>query len=486
MRTARWVSGAALLVLVAYVDLDIADVAPGVLTTDRPVAAAPGAPAPESPARLVLAATGDRPVPTPAESAARPAPASLAAALDPLVAAPALGPSVGVVVRDGATGQVLYAKDAAKARTPASATKLITAAAVASALPMSTTLDTAVVRGGPGEIVLVAGGDTLLAPGAGEPGAVPGRAGLADLADQVAARLTSGGAAATPAPTPEQAPTPANSPVRVVLDDARLAGPRIDPAWIPADVAIGYAGPVAPLGLTTYRPVPGGDVPLDPALGTARAFRDLLAARGVRVAAGVARGAAPAGAQRLGLVKSAPIGDQLALALAESDNTLTSALARVAAVRSGVAPTFPAVASWITDRAKALGVPTEGLVVADPSGLAPGSTASASTLAALLVMGARGTVRDLDRVYADLPTAGLVGTLSGRYLAGPARPGAGLVRAKTGTLTGVSSLAGTVVDADGRLLVFAVQADRVPADGTEEARDALDALAARLAQCGCR
>ena len=43
-----------------------------------------------------------------------------------------------------------------------------------------------------------------------------------------------------------------------------------------------------------------------------------------------------------------------------------------------------------------------------------------------------------------------------------------------------------VVDADGRLLVFAVQADRVPADGTEEARDALDALAARLAQCGCR
>ncbi|QQS01484.1 MAG: D-alanyl-D-alanine carboxypeptidase [Austwickia sp.] len=198
------------------------------------------------------------------------------------------------------------------------------------------------------------------------------------------------------------------------------------------------------------------------------------------------RAAAPAGAARLGVVRSAPVGDQLALALAESDNTLSSALARVAAVRTGVAPTFPAVAAWVVARVAALGVPTDGLVVADPSGLAPGSKASAATLAALLVKGTDGSSPELARVYADLPAAGLIGTLAERYLTGPGRAGAGLVRAKTGTLTGVSSLAGTVVDADGRLLTFAVLADQVPADGTDPARQALDRFAARLASCGCR
>ncbi|MBZ9640687.1 D-alanyl-D-alanine carboxypeptidase, partial [Streptomyces sp. PSKA30] len=60
---------------------------------------------------------------------------------------------------------------------------------------------------------------------------------------------------------------------------------------------------------------------------------------------------------------------------------------------------------------------------------------------------------------------------------------AGIVRAKTGTLTGVNALAGTVVNQDGRLLAFAFLAT-----GTTDptaAQTALDRAATALAACGC-
>jgi len=59
------------------------------------------------------------------------------------------------------------------------------------------------------------------------------------------------------------------------------------------------------------------------------------------------------------------------------------------------------------------------------------------------------------------------------------------VRAKTGTLLGVHGLAGTVVTADGRLLVFAVLADH-STSGDAAAEGALDQVASTLAGCGCR
>ena len=52
-----------------------------------------------------------------------------------------------------------------------------------------TTLPTTVVLDGDAHLVLVGGGDMMLAAGAGDPDAVNGRAGLGDLADQVAAQV---------------------------------------------------------------------------------------------------------------------------------------------------------------------------------------------------------------------------------------------------------------------------------------------------------
>jgi len=48
----------------------------------------------------------------------------------------------------------------------------------------------------------------------------------------------------------------------------------------------------------------------------------------------------------------------------------------------------------------------------------------------------------------------------------------------------VVSLAGTVQDADGRVLVFAFIANKVASLGA--ARDTMDQIASGLATCGCR
>ena len=63
--------------------------------------------------------------------------------------------------------------------------------------------------------------------------------------------------------------------------------------------------------------------------------------------------------------------------------------------------------------------------------------------------------------------------------------GPGLVRGKTGTLTGVSALAGLATDRDGSTMVFVLAADRVRLEDTLDAREALDRLAAALAGCRC-
>ena len=87
-------------------------------------------------------------------------------------------------------------------------------------------------------------------------------------------------------------------------------------------------------------------------------------------------------------------------------------------------------------------------------------------------------------MFGGLPVAGWSGTLRTRF-ASPrsSEVGQGVVRAKTGSLSGVNAISGQLVTRDGRLLVFAILADDT--GNSLAARAALDRIAARLVACGC-
>jgi D-alanyl-D-alanine carboxypeptidase/D-alanyl-D-alanine-endopeptidase (penicillin-binding protein 4) len=401
-------------------------------------------------------------------AARRPTSAGLQAALSPLLSDPRLGGRVGFDIADGDTGETLLSRNASTPATPASTVKVLTAVAALSVLGAQDRLATQVVAGAGDEIVLVGGGDMLVASGRGTPSQVVGHAGLADLADETAAALRAAGRTA----------------VALTLDDTLFTGPRLAATWKPADLTNGFVAPVAPLALENGRALAGAPAKAaDPALAAARTFATLLRARGVPVAATVRRGRAPAGAPPFAQVLGASVGDVVEHMLDESDNTVAEVLARLVAVRAGFPVTFDGAGQAVVAAVGDLGVPTAGATLVGGSGLARGGLVAPRTLTAALLLAASPDHPELRPVLTGLPVAGVTGTLAGRYTSPAQRRAAGLVRAKTGTLAGASSLAGVVVDAEGRLLAFTVVADRVAV--TADARDVLDGIAAVLAGCGC-
>jgi len=406
-----------------------------------------------------------------------PSPAGLSVRLGALLARPALGPSVGAEVIDIATGTPLYTRNADRGAAPASTAKVLTAAAALTVLGPDTTLSTRAVRGRRvDEVVLVGGGDVLLGPGRGDPDAVHGRAGLADLADATAASLR---AAAT-------------TSVTVRLDDTLFSGPAVNPSWSAGDVQGGFVAPVMAVEVTVGVAEPGvppqAGLPAarlaDPAMSAVQQFAALLRARGISVTGQVTRSPAPAQPTLLAEVRSASIADIVELDLTDSDNTTAEALARLVALAGGRRGTFQDGGRAVLEQISHLGVPTAGATMTGGSGLGRGTVLTAGTVARTLALAGSAEHPQLRAVLSGLPVAAASGTLADRFATAGTAGGAGVVRAKTGTLTGVSSLAGTVVDLDGRLLAFAVMADAVPA--TTPARAALDEVATALAGCGCR
>ncbi|MFV0426344.1 MAG: D-alanyl-D-alanine carboxypeptidase/D-alanyl-D-alanine-endopeptidase [Beutenbergiaceae bacterium] len=454
-----WVPVALLVTILAgYVAADINDVAPGLLTTEPE-------PEPELPfpqqielAQPVVAIAG------PSQEATGVDPGAAAAIVDQLLADPVIGAEAGVLVADVVTGAELAASNADLPHVPASNTKLLTATAAIATAGASFRFTTSVMTGAPGQIVLVGGGDLALAPGAGDPGAVVGHAGLGDLATATAAALTEAG----------------TTTVTLGLDTSYYAGPSLAPRWDAADLSIGDAMHMSPLAINLGR-IEGARTRDTDAAGTAAAtFSQALAAAGITVTGAVELVQAPPEATELAAVYSAPLGDLAADMLQRSENILAEGIGRLVAHEMDLEPSFVGAGEAVSAALASIGVDVTGLSLADCAGLSSTNQISPRTLVDSLLQISRRPM--LSAVARGLPVAGLEGTLINRF---PDVPGAGLVQAKTGTLYTVTALSGFVMTADGRLLAFAAVADNVPQGSTRAARDAVDSFAQALARCGC-
>ncbi|MEU6526111.1 D-alanyl-D-alanine carboxypeptidase/D-alanyl-D-alanine-endopeptidase [Streptomyces sp. NPDC046924] len=394
-------------------------------------------------------------------AAVRPAPAgkALAGTLTPLLKAPELGRPAAAVV-DVSTGRKLYAQGSGDALTPASTTKIATAAAVLTALGPDHRLTTRTTfEPDTKEVILVGGGDPTLTARKKD---ATGSASLRDLAGRTAAALAERGV----------------REVTLSYDATLYAGGDRHPIGINPNIAA-----VTPLMADEARVDESVSGPAnrvaDPAADAARKFGEFLGEHGVK--------ATPPGpsksttrAATLATVSSPPLATLVERMLTNSDNDLAEALARHTAIATGERADFAGAATALRTRLAELRVPLEGTVFKDGSGLDRTNRLTADLLTALLVKSADPAHPELRAVLTGLPVGGFTGTLTGRYADGAA----GLVRAKTGTLTGVNTLAGTVVDQEGRLLAFAFLAT-----GTSDptaAQTALDRAATALAACGCR
>ncbi len=203
-----------------------------------------------------------------------------------------------------------------------------------------------------------------------------------------------------------------------------------------------YAEPV-----TTYKSVE------QPTLYALAAFREVAAKEGIEIAGASRRGVVPPAALVVHVQESRPLTELIHDMNKMSLNFVAElVLKTIGAEIGGVPGSVEKGAAAVTAYLEDLGVKTEGLVIADGSGLSPDNRLSAEVLARVLVAMHR-DFHAAPEFMASLPVGGIDGTLDRRLSDGPATRN---VRAKTGRINGVTTLSGYAWNKEGRLLVFSI------------------------------
>jgi D-alanyl-D-alanine carboxypeptidase/D-alanyl-D-alanine-endopeptidase (penicillin-binding protein 4) len=363
--------------------------------------------------------------------------------------APALGQDLAGVVTDAATGQVIWAHTPTEAQIPASNAKILTAVNALEAFGPTHTFTTSVMTGSTARrIVLVGGGDPSLS-----------------------ARQLGGMARTTAAAWLAKGVTR----VRVEVDDSLFPAPTSAVGW-KRSYTIEDVSPVRALVVDHHRR-------WDTALDAGNVFARKLEKWGLDVRR-VARAVRPATSTVVTESHGLDLATQVAAMLKTSDNDVAEGLHRLVALQTG----FPA--TWAGARA-AQAAALGGLGVSLASGLNDGSGLSRrDRLSPAVLVAVLGKVFDgqhpnlIGLQQGSFAVAGVSGTLAPsylRYVTNPTRCAAGLVQAKTGSLSGVISLSGFARGADGRVKLFSFLLNQVPS--TLTTRRAVDRLAATVTGC---
>ena len=363
--------------------------------------------------------------------------------------APNLGKDLAGVVTDAATGQVIWAHTPAEAQIPASNAKILTAVNALEAFGPTHTFTTSVMTGSTARrIVLVGGGDPSLSARQ-----------LGRMARSTAAAWLAKGV----------------TRVRVEVDDSLFPAPTPALGW-KRTYTIEDVSPVRALVVDHHRR-------WDTSLDAGTVFARKLERWGLDVRR-VARAVRPATSTVVTESHGLDLATQIANMLKTSDNDVAEGLHRLVALQTGFPATWAGAQAAQAAALTRLGVPlTAGLY--DGSGLSRRDRLSPATLVGVL-----GKVFDgqhpnlLGLQQGSFAVAGVSGTLAPhylRYVTNPTRCAAGLIQAKTGSLTGVISLTGFARGADGQVKLFSFLLNQVPS--TLTTRRAVDRLAATVTGC---
>lgn len=360
---------------------------------------------------------------------------------------------------------LLYESNSEAAVEPASVLKILTAVAATDLLGSEMRFETVVSAGAQpvngivrGDLWLVGGGDPTLATE--ERVALLTRTQPHTSLDALADRVAAAGVREVEG--------------RVIGDESRYDRVRYIPSWPNRFIVDGEIGPLSALTLNDGFSTSGhpGIAFADPPADAGAIFKQLLEARGVQVRGGVDGGAAPGALVQLASIESAEITEIVSAMLRDSDNGTAEMLVKEIGLRrygkGSTASGIKAIAQSLASK----GTPTTGIKIADGSGLSPANRLSCRALTTVL-MDAPESVRS------GLPTAGQTGTLSRRFVGTSV---AGKLKAKTGSLDGVASLAGYAVNTTDQTLTFAYLANGLPA--ALSARTLQDALATALVNEG--
>jgi D-alanyl-D-alanine carboxypeptidase/D-alanyl-D-alanine-endopeptidase (penicillin-binding protein 4) len=349
---------------------------------------------------------------------------------------------------------------------PASTLKLLTATAALEVLGPDRTFATRVMADGRGRIVLVGGGDPFLAGKQPPPGLARHDASLQTLARLTAATLHQQGV----------------HTVHLAYDASLFKAPAVNPHWpkhyIPDDVVTPTTALWADEGLD---PDGSGRV-ADPPAVAAATFAGFLRRDGISVSPTMSQETARPRARELARVTSIPLADIVERVLQFSDNEGAEVLGHQVGLEVTGDATYDGGVRGVEQTIEGLGVDLSDATIQDGSGLSRHDRLDAETLVRVLQVASSPAHPELRSVVTGLPVAAYDGSLTFRFTDSPGR---GLVRAKTGTLTGTSALAGVTTDARGRALVFAFVSNHVRLPETLDTRAALERLSSALATCRC-